>query len=67
MRVNGGRAIVPNVIKAVEVARHRGILVIWVCIFLCLYELLALFVSMENIYIPRKKESSNFVLNKIRV
>lgn len=30
MRVNGGRAIVPNVIKAVEVARHRGILVIWV-------------------------------------
>lgn len=30
MLVNGGRAIVPNVIKAVEVARQRGILVIWV-------------------------------------
>lgn len=32
MLLNGGRAIVPNVIKAVEVARQRGILVIWVCI-----------------------------------
>ncbi|KAM3699741.1 hypothetical protein ACB094_05G048400 [Castanea mollissima] len=30
MLVNGGRAIVPNVIQAVEVARQRGILVIWV-------------------------------------
>lgn len=30
MRVDGGLAIVPNVIKAVEVARRRGILVIWV-------------------------------------
>ncbi|PSR96132.1 Inactive nicotinamidase [Actinidia chinensis var. chinensis] len=30
MRVDGGQAIVPNVIKAVEVARQRGILVIWV-------------------------------------
>ncbi|OWM76493.1 hypothetical protein CDL15_Pgr005457 [Punica granatum] len=30
MRVNGGEAIVPNVIEAVEVARRRGILVIWV-------------------------------------
>ncbi|KAF7125044.1 hypothetical protein RHSIM_Rhsim12G0201100 [Rhododendron simsii] len=30
MRVDGGQAIVPNVIKAVEVARRRGILVIWV-------------------------------------
>ncbi|GFZ11781.1 isochorismatase family protein [Actinidia rufa] len=30
MRVDGGQAIVPNVIKAVEVARQRGILIIWV-------------------------------------
>ncbi|KAL5575184.1 hypothetical protein UlMin_016883, partial [Ulmus minor] len=30
MRVNGGKAIVPNVIKAVQVARQRGILIIWV-------------------------------------
>ncbi|XVF86654.1 hypothetical protein PTKIN_Ptkin18bG0059800 [Pterospermum kingtungense] len=30
MRVNGGKAIVPNVIRAVEIARHRGILVVWV-------------------------------------
>ncbi|XVF74558.1 hypothetical protein PTKIN_Ptkin13bG0119300 [Pterospermum kingtungense] len=29
-KVNGGQAIVPNVIKAVEMARQRGILVIWV-------------------------------------
>ncbi|KAK8630057.1 hypothetical protein V6N13_078868 [Hibiscus sabdariffa] len=28
-RVNGGKAIVPNVIKAVEIARDRGILVVW--------------------------------------
>ncbi|KAF7843372.1 putative inactive nicotinamidase [Senna tora] len=30
MKVNGGKDIVPNVIKAVEVARLRGILVVWV-------------------------------------
>uniref|UniRef100_A0A5B7BML7 Putative isochorismatase hydrolase family protein n=1 Tax=Davidia involucrata TaxID=16924 RepID=A0A5B7BML7_DAVIN len=30
MRVDGGQAIVPKVVKAVEVARQRGILVIWV-------------------------------------
>ncbi|KAG4211726.1 hypothetical protein ERO13_A02G119700v2 [Gossypium hirsutum] len=30
MRVNGGKAIVPNVIKAVETARQRGILIVWV-------------------------------------
>ncbi|XAR67698.1 N-carbamoylsarcosine amidase [Bertholletia excelsa] len=30
MRVDGGQAIVPNVVKAVEVARRRGILVVWV-------------------------------------
>ncbi|XP_020247041.1 probable inactive nicotinamidase At3g16190 isoform X2 [Asparagus officinalis] len=30
MRVDGGEAIVSNVIKAVSVARERGILVIWV-------------------------------------
>ncbi|XP_050232562.1 probable inactive nicotinamidase At3g16190 isoform X1 [Mercurialis annua] len=30
MRVNGGKAIIPNVIKTVEVARQRDILVIWV-------------------------------------
>ncbi|XP_065869248.1 probable inactive nicotinamidase At3g16190 [Euphorbia lathyris] len=30
MRVDGGKAIVPNVIKAVEIARQRRILVIWV-------------------------------------
>ena len=26
----GGKAIVPNVVKAVDIARQRGILVIWV-------------------------------------
>ncbi|KAJ0008369.1 hypothetical protein Pint_29724 [Pistacia integerrima] len=30
MRVDGGKAIVPNVIKTVEMARQHGILVIWV-------------------------------------
>lgn len=30
MHVKGGEAIVPNVIKAVEVARGRGIPIIWV-------------------------------------
>ncbi|XP_059642719.1 probable inactive nicotinamidase At3g16190 [Cornus florida] len=30
MLVAGGQAIVPNLIKAVEVARQRGILVVWV-------------------------------------
>lgn len=30
MQVEGGQAIVPNVIKAVEVARGRGIPIIWV-------------------------------------
>ncbi|MBA0643717.1 hypothetical protein Goklo_027981, partial [Gossypium klotzschianum] len=30
MRVNGGKAVVPNVIKAVEIARQRGILIVWV-------------------------------------
>nr|KYP54177.1 Putative isochorismatase family protein rutB [Cajanus cajan] len=30
MLVKGGKEIVPNVIKAVEVARQRGILVVWV-------------------------------------
>ncbi|PWA72627.1 isochorismatase family protein [Artemisia annua] len=30
MRVDGGLAIVPNVIKAVDVARQRGFLVVWV-------------------------------------
>lgn len=30
MLVKGGKEIVPNVIKAVEVARERGILIVWV-------------------------------------
>ncbi|KAK6912042.1 Isochorismatase-like [Dillenia turbinata] len=30
MRVDGGEAIVPNVIEAVEVARRRGMLIVWV-------------------------------------
>ncbi|KAI7990372.1 putative inactive nicotinamidase [Camellia lanceoleosa] len=30
MRVDGGQSIVPKVINAVEFARRRGILVIWV-------------------------------------
>lgn len=30
VRVKGGKDIVPNVIKAVEVARQRGILIVWV-------------------------------------
>ncbi|OMO54039.1 Isochorismatase-like protein, partial [Corchorus capsularis] len=29
-RVKGGKAIVPNVIKAVEIARQHGILIVWV-------------------------------------
>lgn len=36
MHVKGGSAIVPNVIKAVEVARSREIPIIWVpfCFFM---------------------------------
>lgn len=30
MLVKGGKAIVPNVIEAVQIARQRGILVVWV-------------------------------------
>ncbi|CAN4088963.1 unnamed protein product [Withania somnifera] len=30
MLVNGGEAIVPNVIKTIEIARYRGISIIWV-------------------------------------
>ncbi|KAJ4974279.1 hypothetical protein NE237_007453 [Protea cynaroides] len=30
MQLPGGEAVIPNVIKAVEVARQRGILVIWI-------------------------------------
>ncbi|CAK8574657.1 unnamed protein product [Lathyrus sativus] len=30
VRIEGGKDIVPNVIKAVEVARQRGILIVWV-------------------------------------
>lgn len=30
MCVKGGKAIVPNVMEAVELARRRGILVVWV-------------------------------------
>ncbi|KAL5072523.1 hypothetical protein RYX36_011507 [Vicia faba] len=30
VRIKGGKYIVPNVIKAVEVARQRGILIVWV-------------------------------------
>ncbi|OMO54046.1 Isochorismatase-like protein [Corchorus capsularis] len=30
MRLKGAKAIVPNVIKAVEIARQRGILIVWV-------------------------------------
>ncbi|CAI8601259.1 unnamed protein product [Vicia faba] len=30
VRIKGGKHIVPNVIKAVEVARQRGILIVWV-------------------------------------
>ncbi|OAY36657.1 hypothetical protein MANES_11G037100v8 [Manihot esculenta] len=29
MRVDGGKAIVPNVIKAVEIARQGGVFVVW--------------------------------------
>ncbi|MCH94808.1 peroxyureidoacrylate/ureidoacrylate amidohydrolase, partial [Trifolium medium] len=29
IRLKGGKDIVPNVIKAVEVARQRGILIVW--------------------------------------
>jgi len=36
MLVKGGKYIVPNVIKAVDVARQRGILIVWVTsFFLC--------------------------------
>lgn len=33
-QVKGGKAIVPNVIRVVELARQRGVLVVWVFIFL---------------------------------
>lgn len=34
MRVDGGLAIVPNVVKAVEVARQQGFLVVWVLFYI---------------------------------
>lgn len=37
MHVKGGAAIVPNVIKAVEVARSRQIPIIWVSSFIYLF------------------------------
>lgn len=37
MLVKGGKAIVPNVIKAVQIARQRGILVVWVRISYSLF------------------------------
>ena len=33
VHIDAGVAIVPNVIKAVEVARRRGILIVWVLFF----------------------------------
>lgn len=30
MKMDGGKAILPNVIRAVEIAKQRGILVVWV-------------------------------------
>lgn len=30
MKMDGGKAILPNVIRAVEIAEQRGILVVWV-------------------------------------
>lgn len=30
VQVKGGKDVVPNVIKAVEIARQRGILIVWV-------------------------------------
>ncbi|KAH9665866.1 putative inactive nicotinamidase [Citrus sinensis] len=30
VKMDGGKAILPNVIRAVEIARQRGILVVWV-------------------------------------
>lgn len=30
VNVKGGKDVVPNVIKAVEIARQRGILIVWV-------------------------------------
>ena len=51
--LNGWRAIVPNVIEAVEVARQRGNLVIWVCtLFRSIHFsllLFALFICLINI------------------
>lgn len=62
MRVDGGKAIVPNVIKAVEIARQHGILVVWV-ISIAIFHfiptpsfhiLIALFVSYENLTTNQK-------------
>lgn len=35
-QVKGGKAIVPNVVRVVELARQRGILVVWVFLLLSL-------------------------------
>lgn len=62
MRVDGGKAIVPNVIKAVEIARQHGILIVWVIsvpIFHFIptpsfHILIVLFVSYEDLTTNQK-------------
>ena len=51
MRVDGGKAIVPAVIKAVEVARELGILVVWVTHSLFFSDLISL--SVLNFLMSR--------------
>ena len=48
MRLEAGKAIIPSVIKAVEVARELGILVVWVTALSFAFSS-ALFVFWENI------------------
>lgn len=61
MRVNGGKAIVPNVIKAVEIARQRGILIIWVNLLILhfllqLYEFSLVWKCLLDISVYRENE-----------
>ncbi|XP_020594339.1 uncharacterized protein LOC110034414 [Phalaenopsis equestris] len=66
MHVAGGQAIVPEVIHAVSVARHRGISVIWVCrrrnhsflIFLHFSLPFTMFVSFSCLFLKNSSSES---------
>ena len=58
--VAGGEAVVPSVIKAVSVARQRGILIVWVSL-LSIYQISRLLeMQCHRTCISRNDEDENF-------